>query len=219
MRFAKRAPTLFRRASAGVLNDMAFDAMRIAPKEIDKTMEVRNKSFVKSSFRVSKAKTGASISQQEAIMGSIFKPRFSGWREQETGKATERERIASLAARGGSKSSTIKPRFRMKKGRRFIKPQQFKGRNFPFKFRTMLRVLVSRRKRELFYMDRKYKGMRPGLYMFQRGKISKIQDATGDKAQPRRDRWMTRTNNRLKRTFDVRKSWASQLNRVLPKKI
>jgi hypothetical protein len=159
IRFAKKAPTHFRRASKDVLNDLAFSTMKINKDQIKRTMTVRNNSFVNSSFRVDKARTSSSISLQEAIVGSIRRDQFSGWDEQELGKPTDRERKASIRARGGSKAGRVKPKFRMKSGRRFKRPQQFKGRNFPFKFRTMLRVFDTRKRRELFYMDRKYKGM------------------------------------------------------------
>lgn len=219
IKLAEKAPTIFRRASAGVLTDMAFATRLINKKQIRKTMTIRNSAFVSSALKVDKATTSKSISHQVATVGSIRKPRFSGWEEQETGKATHRERVASLAARGGSKGKTIRPSARLKSGKDFRKPHEFRGRNYGFKVRTMLNVFSSRKKLERFYMDRKYKGLSRGLYVIKRGKISKLQDADSSKLQPRRNRWMKHSLASLSRSFDVKHSWKKQLDRHLPKRL
>ncbi len=219
LKFAKKAPTSFRRASKDVLNDQAFALKNTALDQIRKTMIVRSPGFVNSSMRVVKAKTGSSISTQQSATGSIYRERFSGWVEQETGKPSQRERIASLVARGGGKRGKIKPRFKFKPGKKFVRPKQFGGKDFQSKIRAMFRIMGSRKKREMFLLSRKYKKMRPGLYLFHSKKITKIQDTEPRALQPRRNRWMTKAVSRMRRTFDVRRSWKKNIAHELQRRL
>lgn len=227
IRFAKNAPTHFRRSAAGVLNDMAFTTMKINKRQVRKTMTIRSKSFIKASFRVDMARTSSSISLQRAVTGSIFKKGSSGWREQETGKKTERKRIASLIARGGSKQGKIEPRVRLKKGNRFYTHRDFGGKYGKTKGQRTVKMIVSIRKglvsKKPFIISSGLPGrlsrFKSGLYAIENKKIKIQQGFEPKNLQPRRNRWMTRSLGILRRSFNVQRSWKGQLNRNLPKRL
>jgi hypothetical protein len=206
-KFARNAPKKFTRAANWVLNSQAFQAKKNYYTEISNTMEIRSPGFVKSSLRVQTAKSSLPLANMVAIAGSINRDRFSGWKEQEKGTSPPSDkRTPTIQARGNSKSSRVLPRYRMKQGRKFIRPNTMPGRNFAFKMRTFFRVSSQRKKNVLFYLDRKYKKMKPGLYFLNRGKkMDKIQ-STDRPEKPRRNKWMTRGNNKIRRS-DVRKWW------------
>ncbi|MDR2079374.1 MAG: hypothetical protein LBP74_06620 [Treponema sp.] len=82
-------PKEIRKTAQKLLNDEAFEFKAVAPKIIDKHMEVRNQGFVSRAFRVEKVKPGQSVDKMEAVAGSVAKEPsangggFSGWAEQE----------------------------------------------------------------------------------------------------------------------------------------
>ena len=55
------------------------------------------------------------IASQVSEYGSVAKPRFSGWVEQELGEKKARKYYAALAGRGGGKRRRVKRGFRMDK--------------------------------------------------------------------------------------------------------
>ena len=212
-KFYKKAPRSAARAEAGVINDQAFTSKNLAFKAIKSSMEVRSPKFVSSRIRVQKATPSKPIS----IMGSIFSNRFSGWIEQQRGTGSNRKSVATDKARGGNKANKIQPKYRMKQGRSFTKPENLPGRDYTSKVRFMFRQMGSRKgKGGLFYLTKKYKSMTKGLYLFSGGKISKMQD-TDSPAKTKKNKWMTRTVSNLNRSFDLRKSWAKNINRELNK--
>jgi hypothetical protein len=108
-------PKETRKAVRKLLNDAAFEFKAVAPKVIDKHMEVRNPGFVSRAFRVEKVKPGQPVDRMEAVAGSVAKeptPKgggFSGWAEQEGEPPPafmKKRHLRSIGknARGGSMS-------------------------------------------------------------------------------------------------------------------
>lgn len=88
-------------------------------------MIVRNKRFVASKIKVDKTHTRQPISSQEAIVGSIDGPRFSGWVEQELGTKTKRTRVFTRLARRGSPTRPAQPSVRLKASNDFTTPDDY----------------------------------------------------------------------------------------------
>lgn len=214
VRLYKRMPREFQQATARMLNSFAFGTQKEAIKVIQRRMTVRNQRFVKSAVRVRKARGSDQLTAQEAITGSIFRARFSGWREQELGKATDRTRIATIFARGGDKGKQIRPSLRMKSNNQFLSPDDFPGNSAAHRVVVMLQVLSRKRHRRPFIIKHHPK-FKPGLYKFQRRKLHMVQDFNPSKPQPRRIRWMTSGRKRYFRGVDLRALWTDNLNRSL----
>ena len=117
----KESPREFQAASAGVLSSLAFTTRKNDIKNLDRNMIIRRPKFLSRSLNVQKAKRGP-IERQIAIVGSVRRKGFSGWIEQETGKAPEKKRGVSIHARRGSRSNVMKKRARLRPGNKFYKP-------------------------------------------------------------------------------------------------
>jgi len=217
-RFQKNAPREFRKATAGVLNSLAFSTKKLDEENIDNSMIVRNRRFVNSSLRVEKARSGP-IESQIATEGSINRPRFTGWVEQQKGTAPKKKRTSTLASRKGSKRRQMLARARLKSGNQFYKPEQFQGRSLQQRFYFMMRVLGSRGGGE-FLLDTdiptKRGALTAGLYNLKKSRISRLQSFKGGK-NPKRDNWHTRSLMQLNRRNDIKYIWQDNLNRVVRK--
>jgi hypothetical protein len=126
-----------------MLNNFAFGTKDAASVVLNGLMTVRNPRFVNSRLRVNKARISAPIESQRSEMGSITSPRFTGWREQQTGAATPRHRVFTLLARAGQKTKQAKPSARLKNLARFPQPDEFPGASLEAKNIRMLRHLQS----------------------------------------------------------------------------
>ena len=212
-RFFKRSgPRQFNRAAAMTLTSFAFGTSRKSRLIIKNRMTVRNERFVNSAIRTEKARQSAPMISQVATSGSIERPRFTGWAEQELGKKTDRTRTASLFARGGG-SKALRPSFRMKPGNSFTSPNDFEGKDDQHRATIMLQSLSRERKRKPFIIKghRKFKA---GLYKFKGKKIKRIQSFQTTK-QPKRIKWLTLARQLYFRTTSVDGVWAESLRRVL----
>ena len=98
-KFYKKAPKQFLKAANATLNSFAFGTRKRSLEIIKKKMTVRNQKFVAGSLRVQKS-TGSNIDNARSEVGSIFRPRFTGWKEQESGTKPERTRSITRFARG-----------------------------------------------------------------------------------------------------------------------
>jgi hypothetical protein len=108
----KNAPKYYRAVMANFLNNMGFRLREIMQADIEHSMTVRNKGVVKRFTRVQK--TGAvDIASQRVTVGSLRSERFTGWAEQEEGKASERDRQIWLGARGGDPGKIVPKSMRM----------------------------------------------------------------------------------------------------------
>lgn len=223
--FMKRAPFEFRRTTAGAINTIAFQAKKEIVKEIGRTMEVRSPKFVSSSVIVQPTRI-RSISKQEAIVASIKRRGFSGWEEQETGKANEKKKVITQAARtGGSFSKKVRMKARMRPGRKFKTLRDFKSKKARTKGQmafAMLKDTRTGKSKEPFAITGRLPGrmgrMAPGIYAKVGGKKMFFRLQTFDKKyKVERNKWMTKSIDRLTSKIDMRKLWAEQLNRIIDK--
>lgn len=215
-KFYKNAPRQFARATAGVLNALAFGTRKSQIREIDSSMTVRNSRFVQSKVRVTKARGILPVSNQESTSGSVadLSKRFTGWEEQETGKKTKLKRTFSKAARKGSWSSPVAGFARSSGRRKVYRVKQFKGRTQKSRFLFMLRVLRSRGGGE-FEMRSKVGKLTRGLYRVRgQGKLIKLQ-SFDNPTQPKRNKWNDRAADNYLRRVNLRRVWVAQLKRVL----
>lgn len=199
-RWYRRQPAKFKRAQAMMINEFAFGSRRSALDLVNKRMTVRNEKFISSRFRVTKATTAT----QTAIMGTLAGPRFSGFVEQEKGTPTERTRAATMAARGGARSSQVKPRFRLKPSADVVtmvdynvdRPAAFVAQIFERKEKRLIRIGKAILKR--------------------RGKkLQLIQKLNPRKKQPRRRPFMQTARVMYFRSINLRQLWSRTIERVL----
>jgi hypothetical protein len=213
--FFKDSPQLLRPVTANVLTSLAFNARKQYISSINQSMIVRNRRFVESSLRVQKARSGK-IESQIAYSGSIERPRFTGWEEQQTGKQPKKKRAITLAGRRGSKRNIAISKARLKSSNRFYKPQQFSGNTLHSKFMFMMRVLSNRGGGE-FIIDRSLttrKGqLKKGLYQLRGHKINKFQ--TFDVNKTTRIPWMLTANRKLRFSTDIVKVYNDGIKHII----
>ena len=217
-KFYKRAPHLFARATASMLNSFAFGTRLEQLRVIRRTMKVRNDRFVKSRIRVEKAH-GRNILQQESVTGSISSPRFSGWEEQELGTRTERSRVANVLARGGDFNRQVKPSLRLKPGRDFSDANDFSGHDETSRTAALINSAKRGKTRRPFIIGRNLKGklrsLKSGLYRVRRKKLERLQSFEPKRAQPRRNRWATTGYKNYFKNTNIRHLWGRTLERIL----
>ena len=69
IRWYRKAPKQYAKASGMLLNNLAFDARNAIIDEIDNGMIVRNKRFVASKIRVDKCKPSARVHEKTLRLG------------------------------------------------------------------------------------------------------------------------------------------------------
>ena len=189
----------FRRAEVGMVNNTAFALRDIILAELDRNMTIRSPGFLKGSVQLEKA----TFRDVTAEVGSVDRPRFSGWIEQETGKKDTRTRVQSVAARRSNFKNRVAPRLRLKQGnKRAVRPSDLNFDNSnSAHIAPFLQMLDRRREKQPFYIPVAYKRLQRGIYIFLRGKIRRVQNLEPKDTQPDRDRWMTRSVARIDQKF------------------
>lgn len=219
-RFMKESPKEFRAATAGVLNSLAFGTRKNDIQNLNRMFIVRNKRFVEGSIRVEKARRGP-IAKQMAITGSVRRPRFSGWTEQEYGRPTKRTKQHTTTGRGGSRRKQVSARYRMKPGRKYIRAENISPKISRYKspqHRTVIFLnMMRRRKREPFYITHPIGGMKRGLYEFKSGRLLLIA-STENIRQPKRRQWRTQSIRQLTMSNDMKKIWQDNINRIIARR-
>lgn len=214
--FFKKMPHELPRATANVLNGLAFEARKTDIDILKQNLIIRNPKFLESSIQVQKARPGR-IEQQIALVGSIHRSgsAFTGWEEQETGEAAK-QKPASIAARGGSKRGVIKPHARFRPGRKRWRPEQFQGRNLRQRFQFMMRVLGSRGGQQAFYLSSriptKAGGIGPGLFGLAKHRIMKLRMLETKRIN--RLPWNERMIHTLQQRNAVSRLWGRELGRL-----
>lgn len=211
-KFYKKAPKQFFKAANATLNSFAFGTRKKSLNIIKNKMTIRNQKFVSGSLRVQKS-TGTNINNLKSEVGSIKRQRFTGWKEQELGSKPERSRSVTKFARG-SKIRKLRPSFRMKPSNDFLSADdfEFKGVKSQNKSIALLSMLRRRKHRKPFIL--KSGKFKPGLYVFRRKKIKRIQTFKQTK-KPKRISWMQGGRREFFRTADINKIWAESIRRVL----
>jgi hypothetical protein len=215
-RFFKDAPKLIKPVTANILTSLAFKTREYDIQNISSTMTIRNKRFVESSIQVEKARA-VNIINQIARVGSVERPRFTGWKEQELGTANPKKRTPTMYARGGSKQNVIKPKLRMRSSNKFYNPEQFQARDYKSSVLFMLRVLGSRTGGD-FLLSKPVRTKRGqlsrGLYSLDDHRIERIQSFNPAR-QPRRIPWRTMSLRRLMTGNNIDKIWRQSMTHII----
>ena len=218
-KFYKAAPRKFGVASGMLLNNLAFGTRKEAIETIHRHMTVRSKAFVARSIVVNKAVFAASLMQQKSEVGSIRRPRFSGWIEQETGKATNSTRAFLLAGRGGQKKRKAAPSARLRPAFKPLKPESMGGASanivgFHHRAQVLLMWTYRNKWRKPFII-RGHKKIKPGLYRWKGSKLKKLQTFTPKNKQPKKFQWMKLSRGRYLFKTDMNRQWDIVLTRLL----
>ena len=193
-------------AASMMLNNFAFDVRRQAITVINRTMIVRNKRFVDTRLKVTKARSGASLNQMQSITGAIRSERFSGWVEQELGKQTIHNRFATLAGRGGDKSKQIRPSVRLKRSNEVITPDKLNPKGGPRNIGGIIAMMKRTSDNRLIRIG--------GVIMKRkRNKLEVVQILR--KQQPKRNRWLTTARSAYFRRTNIQAMWASTVKKLM----
>lgn len=211
--FYAKAPKKFAKATGSMLTDFAFGTRTAAIEVIREKMVVRSGAFVERQLRVEKSHRRLPIQSQESEAGSVATKRFTGWKEQQTGQKTARERVINLLARRGSPKRKAAPKARLKPGRQFESYRDYPGRTPETRSTVMLQILGRKRWKEPFLVTKK-RGILPGLYRFKNRKLRALQ-LFGRKIQPKRVAWLTIARDRYFQREDIGRLWARTLGRIL----
>lgn len=214
-KFYRKAPRKFSRASAGMLNNLAFQTRSAALLEIASDMTIRSDRFVASRMRVERARAG-SINTQQAEVGSVPTARFSGWLEQETGKPPQRNRVFNIAARRGNEQNAVIGKARLKPSNQFYTANDFAIRASSEDHRTIifLQLMSRHQPGKAFVLQRRFRKMRKGIYTFtKRGKIRQLQEFGVMKVK--RKPWMAPARKGVMTRANIRKQWARSIASTL----
>jgi len=215
-RFYKKSPKLFGRSVVNTINTVAFESRLALLDTIQEQMTVRDNRFISRQMRVDKAK-GVDIRTAEATVGSIAGPRFTGWVEQETGKKPENSRMMTLVARRGSIQNKAVPRARAKSSNDFARISDFQIKAKSRQHRLIIFLQMMSRKKKLFIMPRRYKRLQRGVYQASKRKLKRFQTFGDRKVQ--KEPWMKPTIQHQLKEKDMRKAWATNISRVLPRRL
>lgn len=217
-RLFKKAPRQVRDVYNATVNTQAFTHRGNIIDVVNEEMTVRSARFVRGSVRVEMAKGG----RTHAIAGSIERPRFTGFEEQQTGKPSESNRKPTLAARGGNWSRKMTGKARLKPANNPITIRDIKGRGSrKQKTMSLLRTArVSKRpilvRRADLGKVRVSKRWEPGLYQFKRNKLLRTQ-RFGEPQTPKRIDWNGKALKRTAKSADFRRVFAEEFVRMYKK--
>jgi hypothetical protein len=216
-KFWKKSPKLFGRAVGLMLNEFGFGVRKKSLILLDKNMEIRNKRFVESKMRVDMAKGTQPIASQRAEVGSLFGNRFTGWEEQELGKAADRTRVPTLFARGNDAGKQVKPSMRMKPSAAFRSPADVQGKDAHHSAQILL-IMTNRENFRKPFILFGHDDIEPGLYKWQKkGQLRLVQEFNSDKAQPKRFKWMSKAKDAFFAAANMTQLWSKVLSKVLKK--
>lgn len=223
-RMQQRNPKLYRRAAGHVLNSMAFGVRAAALRELKAQSIIRNQRFVDSSIRVDKARVGQPIESLRTEVGSIARPRFTGWEEQETGKQTPRKHQAWPAARQGNIRKQVIRIARLRGTGRFPRPSDFPGTGNPVARAIRMIHILSRSEFTAPFLilgleNKRGKKVPPGLYRFGEGeyptrKIQLLQRFKSPK-ETKKDPWLKPATDKYLKSGDFRTVWGDAVIREL----
>jgi len=213
----RKSPKRFRSVTGRVLNTFAFESRLRAIKIVESEMMSRRKGFANKVLKVERANFFRPIDAQRSQVGSIRLPRFSGWVAQQNGRKTNRTRVATSLGRGGKDSRQIAPSNRLRKGKDFKSPDEYKGRSQTHRAVVMLQHLNSIGYKKPFIITG-HKRMAPGLYKF-RGRGKKrgpqmLQSFNPIQVQPKVNRWLTKSVDRMFKMVNIRSVYSSALKKA-----
>ena len=223
-RWYKKAPRQFAAATGMLLNNFAFGSRHGAIEMIHRGMVVRSPGFVHSSIVVKKSHFRPPIDSQVSMMGSIRRPRFTGWRAQELGPRKIRKHYAALPGRGKKKIGKIKRSYRLDKPfitpDRFPKRRGFKGRNRNHLISIMLAQLDRMNYSKPFVITG-HSSLPSGLYQFGQGRTGydqrelEVLQIFGKPKRTRRVKWMSGGVRLYFGRISLKREWGRVVDRVL----
>lgn len=217
-RFYRNAPREFSKATAGVLNSLAFTTRKYDINNLKDNLIARNERFISSMIRVEKSRSGP-IERQQSQVYSLSKGNFTGWAEQQLGKPTTQKKAFSTAGRQGSLKNKVPNKYRMRRGKKFLRSDSVSPKISRYKntsHRTLIFLyMMRRRKQQPFFIHEPIGSMRAGLYEYQGTKLRMI--AGTKPGQPRRVPWRTMSINQLKNKNNIKDIWLDNIYRVLNK--
>lgn len=231
-RIYREMPKKFNYASANLLNTFAFGTKKQTFVVISREMIVRKPGFVRSSVRVTKANGRIDVNKQKSICGSIYRDKFTGWREQELLEETTRTKTITPLARNNVPTKILPGRFRLKKSNEFMSPDHSDYASQADKHKKsvmMLNILAKKGHKKPFKVFGHDK-LRSGLYVF-KGVIKKVTvvkdnkkrtykrrdigmiQKFDNKVQPKPIAWMSQSRIEYFRSINLSKLWESSLER------
>lgn len=210
--FMRRAPDLFAKAGANVLNTIAFSSRKTVMRKIKSSMTVRNERFIKSTLLIDKARKGQPLYMLASTLGTVEKPRYSGLEEQITGG--KKQRVPTMLARGGSKKKQVRTMDRLRPAKTFLDIDKYQ------KAPDALIAVSARAKRRKVPFIVKTPGkhrLPPGLYKIRAHKILMLQSFKSESVK--RINWMEEGVQDYFDRVDMLRVWTRATERVLPKKI
>ena len=213
MRFYRRAPREMKRATAGVLNSVAFEDRKDSIAEVNRSMTVRDPRFIEGAIRFQRTRI-TEINRQEAISGSINRNRFTGWDEQQFGKPSRKGRVASVLARtGGSWQKKMTGTARLKSANDFTDSSSMPANSADGRVFALI-AKIKRDKNRTPFIIREGRRWTHGLYKLKGRRIIRLQNFE-ETPRPRRNPWKTNATTRMKRRVNLRMIWAREINKVL----
>lgn len=214
VKFYKRAPRMFANATGSMLNDFAFGVRNTAIEVIHEKMTVRSSQFVISSMKAKKTHKRLPIGSQESEAGSVERKRSTGWKEQQLGTKTARERTITLLGRRKSAKRKLIGPARFKPGSDMEIYKKYPGSGPEQRNTIMMQKLDRKRWRKPFVIVKK-KGMTSGVYKFLRRKPKLLQVIKSEDVQPEKIPWMLDAVDRYFKREDLPRLWGRTLQRIL----
>jgi hypothetical protein len=208
-----------RKATGIYLNGLAFDAKDNSFSNLKKDTTIRNERFVKSRLRVKKTPLGRSIASQQSEVGSIKTERFTGWKELEFGETDPRSRQATMTARGQKRGRRVRPMAKMRKGRKFKRPEDFVGHFSHQRAQIMLDKLGREGYRQPFVVHG-HKTIPSGLYKFAGGskkkrKMLMLQRFKDRSTKIRKIKWLHSSVIQAQREAEAKRAWKKAIDKVI----
>ena len=219
--FQREFPRKLTRAMVLVVNNVAFGLREDMQASIGELLMVRSPSFVRRHLLVSKARSGSLSPVAE--VGSIRRGKFEGWAAQQFGAPVERERVPTLAARGGAQRRVMRSRARLMPGKDIPTAREIVGRSDANAVIALMRILARRGDRRPFLV---FPGENPkipgGLYemrgrrdrRYYKPQLRMLQALDDSHAQPKRVDWVNHAWTKWQSTRSIAGEWVKAWNLV-----
>ena len=216
-----------KRATAFTLNDMAERDSKKSSDILKRDLTVRTPKFFEpaktnkkttSGFKLRTARVSASIKRQFSEAGSVKRPRFTGWRENQYGTKQNRSSISTSFARGNNQKKVVKRSLRLDKMNNAPKDSDFGSGQTGSTI--MLRKLQRENYKGVFIVTNHNK-MRKGAYKFtgraRKGKlknVSMVKKFDVDYKRTKRNRWKQKAH-KANTHMSVRAEYRKQYKRAM----
>jgi hypothetical protein len=220
--FKKASTTHSKLLVSSTLTSQAYAMKQANQRVLGRHLVIRNTRFFTSSLRYVPAKKFGDPRTNYAEAGSIERDRFSGWEEQQTGERSDKNRVATSAARGGNFQNVMKGRARLKRGNQFRTVSDYKRRKVRKK-QALLLMLRETQKQKLDFIIRRQdttkrtKGLIPGVYMWKGNKLLRVQ-SFGKQYKPDKIDWMGKSLKIVEKEAEFFDVFAKEFKREAKKK-